>query len=717
MWIVPASGQVYTWNETSAGATSSSTVTYQWTDSTTGTSTNWTNQTTPDGSVPNAAGAIVYITPFITGETTTETTSSQFPTQTIDLNAPVTVGTLYLGDPTANSVTAGQIPSGASSIMNAFNSILIEGLASADTLTFQAASVGGSASLVVTPQTQSASPSTVAPATNQINANIILDSNLTITNLSNTSGASLVIDTTASNVLNLGSYSLTIDNTNGSSGGGVNLGTLEGTGKLMLVGSGMSILNGGGFGYTGEIDVDAGVLAAQLSSSFIDGNVVLNRIGSGTGATAFGILEIGKTNQATNTSGQGWISDTATVTLNGGELQYLGTNVSGLSTETVGSLVAKSNYSVVVLNTSTGDQSELAPVDLTRGASRGTLQVNGTLLGNTQTTGTASTTLLVTNSSDLTSQEIGGGGAAGSTDISIVPWIVGVQAVTTNVGPTDLVTYDPTLGLRTLAAGEYGTLTSGTSSSTNVAVTAATTLTGNTTVNAIKMTGSAAGISVGAANTLTVTSGTILLTSATTGIATGTLNFGSAEGLVFNGGSNTISSVITGTNGLTISSSGSTLNLTGINTYSGVTTINGGGTVSVGNSTSGNLGAGNTVVAAGATLTLNNATALNDAFSLILTQGATLKLTYSTNAAEEVFSLSLDGGNTYVAAGDYTQSMLLALVPADTTTAVDTFTFTGSDTLDVLNGVAAVPEPSTCALFGLGLGLALLLHRRSLARA
>ena len=118
-------------------------------------------------------------------------------------------------------------------------------------------------------------------------------------------------------------------------------------------------------------------------------------------------------------------------------------------------------------------------------------------------------------------------------------------------------------------------------------VTSSTTLGSSAQVYALRVgTGSAvaATLNIGAGNTLTVGSGTgtagVILNAGTAAvtIAGGTLAFGGAEGLLYAGagsGNNTISSVITGTNGITIFGSG-VLVLSGANTYSGATTINSG---------------------------------------------------------------------------------------------------------------------------------------------
>jgi autotransporter-associated beta strand protein len=164
----------------------------------------------------------------------------------------------------------------------------------------------------------------------------------------------------------------------------------------------------------------------------------------------------------------------------------------------------------------------------------------------------------------------GGGGATGTTTVNILPF-----AFVNN----QLATYDTTYGLRALNTAETTTtLTSGTSTTTNVKVNATKTVSSATTVNAIYIT---TGGSITGAGPLTVTSGAIAADQTRT-ISVGTLAFGPAEGQinVANTRTLTVSSVITGSAGLTVcledySATSANLVLGGANTYTGVTTIEG----------------------------------------------------------------------------------------------------------------------------------------------
>ncbi|WP_428938786.1 beta strand repeat-containing protein [Fontivita pretiosa] len=170
---------------------------------------------------------------------------------------------------------------------------------------------------------------------------------------------------------------------------------------------------------------------------------------------------------------------------------------------------------------------------------------------------------------------VGGGGPAGSPEVSIVPWAF--------AGPSSssagLVTYDAG-GLRALGSSEYlWSIPAGSITTANVALKSATfTLTAPATVNALTL--AASTISLLGSSTITITSGVILNNGRSNTIAT-PIDFGSAEGLIHvHDGTLTLSGTLSGRNGLTVSqrasSSPSHVVLCGVNTYSGSTTLNGG---------------------------------------------------------------------------------------------------------------------------------------------
>lgn len=238
------------------------------------------------------------------------------------------------------------------------------------------------------------------------------------------------------------------------------------------------------------------------------------------------------------------IGDTAEVQLRNGSFVYRGKSNTAAS-ETFGKLDVLGGHNVVNLApvgtgsvTLTASELALSP--------RATLQVTSTTLG-------AASKLLVT----------GARPAADATGI--------LQRV---VGSNDFLTYDATTGLTPLAAAAYATSFAA-GAGANVALTASSTVAGSVNVNAIKTTGTVT-TTIAAGQTLSVGSGMILNTSGTSTYTGGTLAFGAAPGTFF-GGTNTVSSAITGTSGLINANSALTLNgnLSGLN---GVITNNAGTT-------------------------------------------------------------------------------------------------------------------------------------------
>lgn len=217
----------------------------------------------------------------------------------------------------------------------------------------------------------------------------------------------------------------------------------------------------------------------------------------------------------------------------------------------------------------------------------GTLTANGTLNGDgSQNFDGAVNTGYIVLPASTGAGLVGGGGAAGSNSVSVLPYAV-ADSTNTATGGTTLVTLAPiggssSLSVRPLAVSEYATdLISG--AATNARLTAATPNAGASTVNALVL-ASAGAVdgSVTGAGTLNVTSGVILAaqTNAMTSIANG-VNFGAAEGHIHTPGTGglTISGSLTGSGGLTKSGGGSanTLFLTGDNTgLTGQLTINSG---------------------------------------------------------------------------------------------------------------------------------------------
>jgi hypothetical protein len=146
----------------------------------------------------------------------------------------------------------------------------------------------------------------------------------------------------------------------------------------------------------------------------------------------------------------------------------LGTdNVNGVPTvdENVGSITLEAGQNVVTLNATdnvAGGVTALTADSLTR-LNRSTLLVRGSRLGAATgaTPGRGFLRFDDAAQAALDGFEVGGGGAAGSTNISIIPWIVGdasaVAAITatTSLGNTLVTNENATQGLRALTPSEF----------------------------------------------------------------------------------------------------------------------------------------------------------------------------------------------------------------------------------------------------------------------
>jgi autotransporter-associated beta strand protein len=262
------------------------------------------------------------------------------------------------------------------------------------------------------------------------------------------------------------------------------------------------------------------------------------------------------------------------VTLAQGKFAYLGQDA-GASSESFRNLTLERGANTLEVTTPVSSSTTSATLSMTGGfdrQNRATLRVIATGLGNPD--GGDFTRVLAASPPAL----VGGGGAAGSTNISIVPWAF--HSTGPDVTPVrNFLTYGPT-GLRPLAASEYVVSLTAEGDLNNVRITStSTTLGQNQTINALFYDNTANGTITLTGQTLTVNSGAILSTSGNLTFDGGTVAFGSAEGIIHSTDySNvTINSAISGSGGLTSHVGfGSTLTLNGINTYTGPTTINSG---------------------------------------------------------------------------------------------------------------------------------------------
>lgn len=235
------------------------------------------------------------------------------------------------------------------------------------------------------------------------------------------------------------------------------------------------------------------------------------------------------------------INDSATVDLRSGVISHRGAAAG--SSETLGA-TRVAGYSIIEMQPATAGAAALTLASLER-VDRGVLLVRGKNLGNDAVASHGSVFI-----GGATPAMVGGGGAAGSTTVSIVPWMVGNYSTTSSTGSLNsFVTYSETGGLRALnTATEYAT-TLGGNSSDNVLLAGNTVNDASVTVNALVLQGNS--LNLGGSGSINVSSGALMFSGSGSATISNSLNFGSAEAVIATNSSLTISGNMTGSNGLT----------------------------------------------------------------------------------------------------------------------------------------------------------------------
>ncbi len=401
----------------------------------------------------------------------------------------------------------------------------------------------------------------------------------------------------ATNGISLGNKMLTIDafggTRNGNPGNGANgngaqltvAGAITGTNGAVTIQS--TQFNAGQYGVPGSVVYSAantysgatvlnGVYAATASNQGVAVPLTLTLSGAGTAVSTSSITlnsaQLTLDDSGTNTQNRLGASTGAAVpvTSNGGVLLFkANATASTASTENIGALTFGAGFNVVTAtNTSTGAASTLAANSLVRN-NNATIAYTASVLG---TAATASDNITYATAPTL----YGGGGAAGSPTINILPYAIG-EAGTNNWG---LVTYDASgttgFGIRTLnTSTEYVTSAANAAATTNnVRDVSPTTITAGTfnSYTLDNQTAAALGVT-GAAVALGGNTGygTLLFannnaTASTTTITGGSFAFGANEGLIFLSSSSSAAALsavtlsastsLSGTGGLTVSGFG-----------------------------------------------------------------------------------------------------------------------------------------------------------------
>jgi fibronectin-binding autotransporter adhesin len=356
--------------------------------------------------------------------------------------------------------------------------------------------------------------------------------------------------------------------------------TISGTGNLELGSSTLALVTrtSSSSGYTGVLSsTTGGGLSVQRVAQTLQG---ANTYDGATTILSGGFVTLSGTNgalvnstaielrggtlslanNATLTNGNR-LNDAAVVTLKSGTLAFQG--AIGATAENYGGLVLGAGGSRVIVTTTTGAAAQLIAPSIVRQA-RGTVRFESSgTLGAAPGTGNANIKFTST-APTLT----GGGGAANSATISIIPYAVaGV-----NSGTYGLATYDATNGVRQLStATEYAaTITDGAANFNNIRLTSSVAVASAATeVNALV---TATGGDVTGAGTVLLRSGTLLMGGGNLNVAN--LDFGAGEGNIFVTSNGTINSIIQGTGGINFNGT-ATVTLGAANSYSGGTYITG----------------------------------------------------------------------------------------------------------------------------------------------
>jgi len=387
-------------------------------------------------------------------------------------------------------------------------------------------------------------------------------------NLSNNVGATLA----------LGSGGLFVNGLNGGGSSGGNVMPDSTTGLLTVnvdggTGSyGGSIQNNGGATIEIQISFGAnqtltGVNTYSGSTSIGNGTMTLAGQGSilnTSSLTISGGCTLVLDNTGTNVTNR--LSDTAAITL-GGTVTFLGNSAAPSSETTGGLLLLPNGVAAVGISANAAQPSSITIASLGQSSttSEGMVVFRAANLGGTPGPGTAN--VYITSTPTL----VGGGGAAGTPTVSILPYAL-TDTSSTGKG-TSFATYGPN-GVRPLTNAEY-TSDDFTVANANVNVAAADTVSGSASINALRLND---GGSVSGSGTVTVGSGEVLGLPGTTSISTAQLAFGATSIVLDIQGTTTIGSEITGTNsthGLAKLGPGELI-LTGANTYAGPTRLEAG---------------------------------------------------------------------------------------------------------------------------------------------
>lgn len=369
-------------------------------------------------------------------------------------------------------------------------------------------------------------------------------------NNSNETIGNLGVDTTnlTAGTIDLGSGTLTVNQTASSTFAG----TMVGTGNLVKNSTGTLTFTGNNT-FSGSLTINGGNVTVNGAGGFLTsvGTFTLN-------AAEF----LGDQNDTTERDRVGSGADFILNNTAGTNGLFQRTNQGNTKTENIGDIRIGAGHNVVTSHGSVTSAISVLQADTlsrlnTASQNHGTALMRGNNLG--ASSGTRGTIAFDSGAqATVNGFEVGGGGAAASLNISIIPWLVG-DLSETGLGNTFVTNVDATIGLRPLASTEYTTnaagfdaLTGGAASTNNVRFDTGATLTGTATaINSLVIDAATGQIVTGPASSIEITSGAILAASSGTTISH---TLGGFTGITTGGGRDYNVYVTSTTGTLTISS-------------------------------------------------------------------------------------------------------------------------------------------------------------------
>jgi autotransporter-associated beta strand protein len=321
----------------------------------------------------------------------------------------------------------------------------------------------------------------------------------------------------------VGSHTLTI---NHSGSNQTYAGFLTGDGTIIKQGTHNLGFNNISSGFTGILTVESGLVTLSGIGQINASTVRINKGGTldfnNTGTTRSGTRILDTTAIALNSADGNFQGETIVRGLS------LRTDQDGTLDETLGLVTLNTGASYVGMQATTAnDDSDIIVTNLVR-LNSSTLNIRGTNLGgslaqeNEFRIGDATNqTAFIANAANL----VGGGGAAASQNISIVPWAVGESTTgalaATNMG-NSLVTYVSGSGFRPLTSAEYNSFGTQVLATDNIreSLTGALAVASGpaTTINALVLHNASVAVAThavtgaGVGETLAITSGALLFT-------------------------------------------------------------------------------------------------------------------------------------------------------------------------------------------------------------